>query len=298
MSESSSAQSLSSVAPEVLPFLDRQTNTFSYVVRDPDSDSCAVIDSVLTFDYHSGTASYEGADAIINHIARNGLSLEWIIETHAHADHLSAAQYLKNELGGKVAIGEGITRVQAHFGPLFNLGPPFAADGHQFDQLFADGDEFDLGGTRIRVMHTPGHTNDSVTYLIGNAAFVGDTVFMTDYGTARCDFPGGDAGLLYDSIQKLFALPDDTVFYLCHDYPPDTRELCFSTPVTDQRATNIHVGGGRSRDDFIELRTSRDEQLNLPALILPSIQVNIQAGHLPDAEDNGTAYVRIPIDTI
>ena len=206
--------------------------------------------------------------------------------------------YLQETLGGKIAIGEGIRKVQAHFGSVFNLKPPFAPDGHQFDHLFTDGEEFTIGSLRGRVMHTPGHTNDSVTYVIGNAAFVGDTVFMTDFGTARCDFPGGDAGLLYDSIQSLFSLPDDTLFYLCHDYPPDDRELRFETPIGEQRADNIHVGDGKSREAFVAMREARDDTLALPKLILPSIQVNICAGRLPEAEDNDIAYIRIPLDTI
>jgi glyoxylase-like metal-dependent hydrolase (beta-lactamase superfamily II) len=274
------------------------SGTFSYVVSDAETGAAAIVDPVLDYSVVSGRTDTGPADAIIDYVSGNGYSVEWILETHAHADHLSSAQYLKSRLGGRTAIGEGITRVQAHFGPLFNLGPPFAADGHQFDRLFADGDEFALGSVTGRVLYTPGHTNDSVTYVIGDAAFVGDTLFMTDYGTARCDFPGGDAGKLYDSIQALFGLSNSTVLYLCHDYPPEGRALQFATSVTDQRENNVHIGGGKSREDFVAMRTSRDAELDLPALILPSIQVNIRAGQLPEPEDNGVAYIRIPVDKL
>jgi glyoxylase-like metal-dependent hydrolase (beta-lactamase superfamily II) len=284
--------------PDIQHFYHEQSGTLTYVVSDPESSAAAVFDSVRGFYSGSGRTDYCPAESIIAHIEEKGLHLEWILETHAHADHLSAAQLLKARLGGKISIGEGIRDVQAHFGPVFNLGDGFSADGKQFDHLFADNDEFDIGELRCRVMHTPGHTNDSVTYLIGNAAFVGDTVFMTDFGTARCDFPGGDAGLLYDSIQKLFALPDDTVIYLCHDYPPEARELRYAIPLSEQKEINVHVGGGADRNAYVEMREARDATLSLPALILPSIQVNIQAGHLPAAEDNEIAYVKIPLDTL
>jgi glyoxylase-like metal-dependent hydrolase (beta-lactamase superfamily II) len=286
------------MSPDIRHFYHVPSGTVSYVVSDPATRAAAVIDPVLGFSVVSGRTDTGPAEEIVSFIESGHLTLEWILETHAHADHISAAQFLKARLGGKVAIGQGIRDVQAHFGPVFNLQAPFAADGHQFDQLFDDGDEFALGNITCRVMRTPGHTNDSVTYLAGNAAFVGDTLFMTDSGTARCDFPGGDAGLLYDSIQNLFALPDDTVFYLCHDYPPDGRGLCFSTPIGKQQEENIHVGGGTSREDYVNMRETRDATLSLPALILPSIQVNIQAGHLPQAEDNEITYIKIPIDTL
>ena len=268
------------------------------MVSDPDTGLAAIVDPVLGFSAVSGRTDTGPADEIVEYVQGGNLSVQWILETHAHADHLSSAPYLKSRLGGQIAIGEGITRVQAHFGPLFNLGPPFAPDGHQFDRLFADRDEFSLGSVTARVMHTPGHTNDSVTYVIGSAAFVGDTLFMTDYGTARCDFPGGDAGLLYDSIQKLFALPDGTMLYLCHDYPPEGRDVRFATRVEEQRDDNVHIGGGKSREAFVAMREARDAELDLPALILPSIQVNIQAGTLPAPEDNGIAYIRVPIDQL
>ncbi len=253
---------------------------------------------MLGFSVVSGRTDAVAADEIVGYVQDNGLKIEWILETHAHADHLTSAPYLRERLGGRIAIGEGIRKVQAHFAPVFNLQAPFVADGSQFDHLFADGDTFSIGSLGARVMHTPGHTNDSVTYLVGNAAFVGDTVFMTDYGTARCDFPGGDAALLYDSIQKLFALPDDTTLYLCHDYPPDAREMQNATSVAEQRARNVHIGGDVSKDDFVAMREARDAELSLPALIIPSIQVNIRAGRLPAAEDNGVSYIKIPLDKL
>lgn len=284
--------------PDVKHFYHEGSGTFSYVVSDPATGKAAIVDPVLEFSIVSGRTDTGPADAIIDYVDANSLSIEWILETHAHADHLTSAQYLKAKLGGKVAIGEGIRNVQANFVPVFNLKPPFATDGSQFDHLFADDETFAIGELTARVMRTPGHTDDSVTYVIGNAAFVGDTVFMTDFGTARCDFPGGDAGSLYDSIQALFSLPDNTTFYLCHDYPPNGREVRCAVSITEQRADNIHVGGGASRDDFVELREGRDAGLNLPALIVPSIQVNIRAGNLPHAEDNGIAYLKIPLDTL
>jgi glyoxylase-like metal-dependent hydrolase (beta-lactamase superfamily II) len=284
--------------PDVHSFYHEESGTLTYVISDPATSAAAIVDPVLGYSVISGRTDSGPAEAVIRHVEENGLNVEWILETHAHADHLSSAPFLKSRLGGKLAIGEGIRQVQAHFGPVFNLQAPFAPDGHQFDHLFTDGETFRIGELTARVIHTPGHTNDSVTYVVGNAAFVGDTVFMTDFGTARCDFPGGDAGLLYDSIQKLFALPDDTVFYLCHDYPPEDRELRFDVPIDEQRRENIHVGGNVSKTDFVSMREARDAGLALPKLILPSIQVNICAGHLPEPEENGVAYIRIPLDTI
>jgi glyoxylase-like metal-dependent hydrolase (beta-lactamase superfamily II) len=284
--------------PDVHSFYHEESGTLTYVISDPATSAAAIVDPVLGYSVISGRTDSGPAEAVIRHVEENGLNVEWILETHAHADHLSSAPFLKSRLGGKLAIGEGIRQVQAHFGPVFNLQAPFAPDGHQFDHLFTDGETFRIGELTARVIHTPGHTNDSVTYVVGNAAFVGDTVFMTDFGTARCDFPGGDAGLLYDSIQKLFALPDDTVFYLCHDYPPEDRELRFDVPIDEQRRENIHVGGNVSKTDFVSMREARDAGLALPKLILPSIQVNICAGHLPESEENGVAYIRIPLDTI
>ncbi len=283
---------------DVQHFYHEGSGTLSYVVSDPETARAAIIDPVLGFSAVSGRTDTAPAEAIVNFVTSHRLSVDWILETHAHADHLSAAQFLKQKLGGRIAIGEGIKAVQAQFGALFNLQAPFAPDGHQFDHLFCDDEEFAIGELRCRVMHTPGHTNDCVSYGIGAAVFVGDTIFMTDVGTARCDFPGGDAGLLYDSIQKLFALPDDTLLYLCHDYPPAGRSLCYAISVREQKESNIHVGGDATRDDYIELRTVRDGKLSLPALILPSIQVNIQAGHLPVAEDNQVSYLKIPLDSL
>jgi len=286
------------VKADIQHFYHGGSGTFSYVVSDPATRAAVVIDSVLDFSVVSGRTDSAPADAIISFVEEKGLAVEWILETHAHADHLSAAQILKDRLGGKVAAGRGIRDVQAHFGPLFNLGDSLSTDGSEFDHLFTDNEEFDIGKLRCTVLHTPGHTNDSVSYVIGNAAFVGDTVFMTDFGTARCDFPGGDAGLLYDSIQKLFALPDDTMIYLCHDYPPVERELRYATPLTEQRDANIHVSRGVSRDSFVAMREARDASLSLPALIIPSIQVNIRAGRLPPVEENKICYIKIPVDTL
>lgn len=284
--------------PDVKHFYHEGSGTFSYVVSDPATRKAAIIDPVLDFSVVSGKTDTGPADQIIRYVRKMDFVVEWILETHAHADHLTSAQYLKEKLGGQVAIGEGIRDVQANFVPVFNLKPPFEADGSQFDHLFTDEEEFAIGELSGRVMRTPGHTDDSVTYVVGNAAFVGDTVFMTDYGTARCDFPGGDAGRLYDSIGKLFALPDDTVLYLCHDYPPDDRDIRAAVSVAEQKSANIHVGGGVSRQDFVALRETRDAGLGLPALILPSVQVNIRAGHLPESEDNQVAYIKIPLDTL
>jgi glyoxylase-like metal-dependent hydrolase (beta-lactamase superfamily II) len=284
--------------PDVQHFYHEQTGTLSYVVSDPETLAAAVIDPVLGFSVVSGRTDSGPAGEIIAFIEKNGLQLLWILETHAHADHLSGAQVLKARLGGKVAIGEGICKVQEHFASVFNLQAPFAADGHQFDHLFGDNESFALGNIECSVMRTPGHTNDSVTYLVGQYAFIGDSLFNVDCGTARCDFPGGDAGLLYDSIQKLLALPDDTVLCLCHDYPPDSRSLCYEVTVKEQKDGNIHVGGGKSKDEFVKVRKTRDKTLSLPALILPAIQVNIRAGQLPMAENNEIAYIKIPLDTL
>lgn len=284
--------------PDIAHFHHEPSGTFTYVVSDPGSREAAIVDPVLGFSTVSGRTDTSAADQVARHVDNAGLSVTWILETHAHADHLSAAQHLKARVGGRLAIGKHIRDVQSHFGRVFNLPPPFAADGHQFDHLFEDGEDFKVGEVHGRVMHTPGHTNDSVSYLIGNAAFVGDTLFMTDIGTARCDFPGGDAGLLYDSIQKLLALPEETTLYLCHDYPPEGRALRHVISIAEQKRDNIHVGGGRTRQDYVAMRQARDATLALPTLILPSIQVNIQGGHLPAAEDNGIAYLKIPLDTL
>ncbi|MDH4108307.1 MAG: MBL fold metallo-hydrolase [Gammaproteobacteria bacterium] len=279
-------------------FYHRPTGTLSYVVSDRESRKAAIIDPVLGFSVVSGRTDRGPAVELLDYLREQKLELDWILETHAHADHLSAAQFVKREAGGKVGIGEGIRKVQAHFQGVFNLKAPFRPDGSQFDRLFADGDTFMLGGMEGRVLNTPGHTSDSITYLIGDAAFVGDSLFVPDFGTARCDFPGGDAELLYDSIQKLFALPAGTRLFMCHDYPPESRGLRYEVTVEEQLQTNIHVGGGKSKAEFVRMRQERDATLNLPALILPSIQVNIRAGELPEAEDNGVSYLKIPLDLL
>ncbi|HSH48954.1 MAG TPA: MBL fold metallo-hydrolase [Halomonas sp.] len=283
--------------PAVTPFFDEPTNTFSYAVRDPDSQSCAIIDSVLDFDYAAGRTDVRSADAIIDFIRREGLNVEWILETHVHADHLSAAPYLHERLGGKTAIGAKITLVQEVFGKAFNAGSEFARDGSQFDRLFEEGDTFLIGGLQGRVLHTPGHTPACLTYVIGDAAFVGDTLFMPDYGTARCDFPGGDARTLYRSIHKVLSLPDETRLFLCHDYLPDGRsEYRHETSVAEQRKANIHVHEGVDEDAFVAMRTERDATLNMPKLILPSVQVNMRGGEMPPAEENGQVYLKVPLN--
>jgi len=279
-------------------FYHQPTGTLSYVVSDPATSMAAVIDPVLGFSVVSGRTDPAPARDIIEYIRANDLTLEWILETHAHADHLSSAQTIKAHLGGKVAIGKGIRSVQETFGEIFNLKAPFAADGRQFDRLFADGDTFTIGSIAARVLNTPGHTSDSVTYLAGDCAFVGDSIFMPDFGTARCDFPGGDASLLYDSVQKLFALPPQTKLYMCHDYPPEGRSLRYEVTVAEQKEANVHVKDGMAKAEFVAMRKKRDATLSLPALILPAIQVNIRAGHLPESEDNEVSYIKIPLDTL
>lgn len=283
--------------PTVQPFFDEPTNTFSYVVRDPDSHSCAILDSVLDFDYAAGRTDVRSADAIIEFVQRNDLKVEWILETHVHADHLSAAPYLHEQLGGKTGIGAHIRDVQEIFGKAFNAGTEFQRDGSQFDRLFEEGDSFNIGGLTARVLHTPGHTPACLTYVIGDAAFVGDTLFMPDYGTARCDFPGGDARTLYRSIGKVLALPPETRLFLCHDYKgPDREEYQCMTTVAEQRRGNVHVHEGISEDAFVKMRTERDATLGMPRLIIPSVQVNMRAGHMPPAESNGQVYLKVPIN--
>ncbi|MDO3721561.1 MBL fold metallo-hydrolase [Marinobacter sp. chi1] len=283
--------------PIVQPFFDEPTNTFSYVVRDPDSRACAIVDSVLDFDYASGRTALDSADQIIAYIRERDLNVEWILETHVHADHLSAAPYLHEQLGGRTGIGVHIRDVQEIFGKAFNAGTEFARDGSQFDRLFEGGDTFNIGGLEGHVMHTPGHTPACLTYVIGDAAFVGDTLFMPDYGTARCDFPGGDARALYQSIQKVLALPPSTRLFLCHDYKgPDREEYVPMTTVAEQIKDNIHVHEGVSEDEFVKMRTERDATLDMPRLILPSVQVNMRAGHMPPAEENGQIYLKVPIN--
>ena len=267
--------------PEVKAFFDKVSNTISYVVKDPSSAACAVIDSVLDLDYAAGRIGYESADAIIAYIRSNDLKLEWIIETHVHADHLSAAPYIQEQLGGLLGIGDQITVVQETFGKIFNEGTQFQRDGSQFDRLFVDGDSYTIGTLKANVMHTPGHTPACNVHLIGDAAFVGDTLFMPDGGSARCDFPGGSAEQLYDSIQRILALPDETRLFMCHDYGPGGREISWETTVRDEKDENIHVGNGKTKAEFVAFRTARDEQLAMPKLIVPSLQVNMKAGSLP-----------------
>lgn len=280
-------------------FFDPATFTYSYVASDPQTRQCAVIDSVLDYDAASGRTSHQAADRIIDYIRTHDLQVQWLLETHVHADHLSAAHYLKQHLGGRLAIGERITEVQRTFAELFNAGAGFATDGRQFDQLFRDGERFQIGSLDAQALHTPGHTPACLTYLIGDAAFVGDTLFMPDYGTARCDFPGGDARTLYRSIQKLFALPDSTRVFLCHDYKASGRETFFhETSIGAERAHNIHIHAGIDEEEFVTMRTARDATLALPALILPSVQVNMRGGELPPAESNGTRYLKIPLDRL
>lgn len=282
--------------PEVVPFFDEQTNTFSYVVKDPESNACAVIDSVMEFDYASGRLSLHGADDIIDHIRRQQLQLEWIIETHVHADHLSAAPYIQQQLGGKIGIGEHIVTVQETFGKVFNAGTEFARDGSQFDRLFADGDRYTIGNLVCHALHTPGHTPACMSHVVGDACFVGDTLFMPDGGTARADFPGGDARVLFQSIQRLLSLPKVLRLFMCHDYMPNGREVEYETTVEAERAANIHVHQGVSEAAFVEMREARDATLGMPRLILPSLQINMRAGHLPEAEDNGTVFLKLPLN--
>ncbi|WMS87859.1 MBL fold metallo-hydrolase [Pleionea litopenaei] len=283
------------VQPEVTSFYDKATNTLSYVVKDPQSRHCAVIDSVLDLDYPSGNITYTSADQIIEHIVSNQLELEWIIESHVHADHLSAAPYIQEKLGGKIGIGAQITVVQEVFGKLFNEGTKFQRDGSQFDRLFSDGDSYTIGSLEGKAIHTPGHTPACMTHVIGDAAFVGDTLFMPDGGTARADFPGGDAKTLYQSIQKILSLPLDTRIFVCHDYQPNNRELAFETSVKEQLHSNIHLKGGVSEQEFVVMREQRDSTLGMPRLIYPSLQTNMRAGHFPESEDNGEVYLKVPI---
>jgi len=283
-------------APEVESFHDVQSSTFTYVVTDPNTRQCAIIDSVLDFDYPSGTVSTHSADTVIEFIRQRKYTLQWLIDTHVHADHLSAAPYIQSKLGGTLAIGAGIISVQNTFGKIFNEGALFRRDGSQFDHLFRPNERYMLGEIECAALHTPGHTPACMTHLIGDCAFVGDTLFMPDAGTARCDFPGGSADTLYDSIQKILTLPDDTKLYVCHDYQPDGRALQNVCTVKGTKAHNIHVGQSVSKAAFITLREARDLTLDMPALILPALQVNMRAGNMPEPEDNGMSYFKIPIN--
>ncbi|SFR08540.1 MBL fold metallo-hydrolase [Poseidonocella sedimentorum] len=285
------------VTPRIETFFDAPTNTFTYVVKDPASDACAVIDSVLDFDYAAGHLSFESADRVIDYIRAEGLKLEWIIETHVHADHLSAAPYIQEKLGGKIGVGEKITVVQETFGKVFNEGTEFERDGSQFDALFKDGDRYKVGEMACFAIYTPGHTPACMVHVMGNAAFVGDTLFMPDGGSARADFPGGDAGELYDSIQKVLSLPDEMRLFMCHDYGPGGRPVAWETTVAEQKTKNIHVGEGKSREAFIKFRTERDAALDMPKLIIPSLQVNMRAGEVPrDAE--GDPMLKVPVNKL
>lgn len=287
-------------APDVQPFHHADTGTWSYVVRDPAGNAAAIIDPVLDFDAKSGRTSTASAQALLDHVRTHGLHVRWLLETHAHADHLSAAHWLKSQHfpDATLAIGEGIRDVQKAFRPVFNLGVHFPADGSQFDRLFADGEHFSIGALEARVIAVPGHTSDSNAYLVGDALFTGDSLFMPDGGTARCDFPGGDAATLFRSIQRLYALPDATRVFVCHDYGPGGREVRCQTTIGAQKRDNIHVRDGVDEADYVALREARDATLAMPTLILPAIQVNIRAGALPEAEDNGVRYLKLPIDRL
>ena len=287
------------MSPEVTAFFDEATNTVSYVVREPEGQACAVIDSVLDFDYASGRTETKSADRIVAFIRDSGLKTAWVLESHVHADHLSAAPYIQERLGGQIGIGANITVVQDVFGKVFNEGTEFQRDGSQFDELFSEGDSFHIGQMRGDVLHTPGHTPACMTYVIGDAAFVGDTLFMPDFGTARCDFPGGSADDLYTSIQKILELPDETRIFVGHDYKAPGRDrFAWESTVGEQKSRNVHIGGGASKDSFVEMREARDATLAMPRLIVPSLQVNMRAGQMPEAEDNGTVYLKVPVDKL
>lgn len=287
-----------SLNPEVHAFFDAPTNTISYVVRDPASDACAVVDSVMDIDYPSGSITYGGADKIIAFIKDKNWRLEWLIETHVHADHLSAAPYIQEQLGGKIGIGENIVMVQDTFGKVFNEGTEFQRDGSQFDQLFKDGDTYTIGNMTAHTMHTPGHTPACMTHVVGDAAFVGDTLFMPDGGSARADFPGGDARVLYRSIQRVLQLPGEMRLFMCHDYGPNGRDIKWETTVADERAHNIHVGDGTPEDEFVKMREERDATLAMPKLIIPSLQVNMRGGNLPPEDEEGKTYLKVPVNAL
>ncbi len=286
-----------SVTPDVSAHFDDATNTISYIVKDPTSDACAIVDSVMDIDYAAGRITYDHADALIAEIQERGLKLEWIIETHVHADHLSAAPYIQDKLGGKIGVGSQIMVVQDTFGKVFNEGTEFQRDGSQFDKLFEDGDTYKIGNMDAFAIYTPGHTPACMVHVMGNVAFVGDTLFMPDGGSARADFPGGDAGTLYDSIQKVLTLPDDMRLFMCHDYGPNGRDIQWETTVGEEKAHNIHVGGGKSKEDFVTFRTERDATLDMPKLIIPSLQVNMRAGEVPRDKD-GRPMLKVPVNAL
>jgi len=286
------------MSPDVTSFFDEDTNTVSYLVRDPNGSSCAIVDSVLDFDYASGHTNTASADRIIEHVRAEGLSVEWILETHVHADHLSAAPYLQERLGGKIGIGEKILVVQETFGKIFNEGTAFQRDGSQFDRLFHDGDVFMIGQVRGEVLHTPGHTPACLTYVVGDAAFVGDTLFQPDFGTARCDFPGGSAEDMYRSVQRILSLPGETRVFTCHDYKAPGRDVYeWESTIAEQKAKNVHIAG-KSLEEFVEMRHGRDSTLGMPRLIVPSLQVNMRAGHMPEPEDDGHVYLKVPVNKL
>lgn len=285
--------------PDVISFFDEFTFTVTYIVADSETKACAIIDSVMDFDPNSGRTTTESADEVIAFIEQGGLKVEWILETHAHADHFSAAPYLQRKLGGKIAIGAHIPDIQKVFGGLFNEDDDFKRDGSQFHHLFEDSETFQIGKLKADVIYVPGHTPACIAYHIGDAVFVGDTLFMPDYGSARCDFPGGDAGTLYDSVQKLYELHDETRMFLCHDYKAPGRDhYAWETTVGQQKAENIHLNSSVTRDEFIKMRTARDKTLKMPRLILPSIQVNMRAGEFPEPEENGQRYLKIPLNAV
>ncbi|CAM5586831.1 MULTISPECIES: MBL fold metallo-hydrolase [Sphingomonadales] len=285
--------------PQIKAFFDEPTFTVTYVVHDPESLRAAIVDSVLDYDPASGRTSFSAAEAVLAYVKEKGLSVDWHLETHAHADHLSAAPYLQQKIGGKIAIGEHIVIVQETFGKLFNAGTDFERDGSDFDRLWKDGDRFRIGNLDVTVLHVPGHTPACIAYVIGDAVFVGDTMFMPDYGTARADFPGGDARTLYQSAMRLLSLPPETRLFMCHDYLPEGRkDYVWETTVEAERKANVHIHEGVSEDEFVAMREARDKTLAMPRLILPSVQVNMRAGHLPPAEDNGVIYLKIPVNAV
>lgn len=286
-------------SPDISAFFDEATNTISYLVKDPTSSACAIVDSVLDFDYSSGRTDTRSADAVIGEVRERGLEVKWILETHVHADHLSAAPYVQQQVGGSIGIGANITVVQNTFGKIFNEGTEFQRDGSQFDQLFAEGDTFEIGALRGRVLHTPGHTPACMTYVVGDAAFVGDALFMPDFGTARCDFPGGSAEVLYASIQKILTLPEETRIFVGHDYKAPGRDVyAWETTVGEQKRRNVHIGAGKPEAEFVAMREARDKTLGMPRLIIPSLQVNMRAGQMPPADESGKTFLKVPVNGI
>ena len=283
--------------PAITAFFDEATFTVTYIVADPDTKQCAVIDTVLDYDANMGRTRTNSADKVIASIKEQGLTLAWLIETHVHADHLSAAPYIQQQVGGKIAIGDQITQVQDIFGNLFNAEDGFARNGSQFDHLLTPNEELKIGNLSMTAMHTPGHTPACMSFVVGDACFVGDTLFMPDYGTARCDFPGGDATALYESMEQILSLPDETRLFMCHDYAPGGREYLWESTVAESKASNIHLAG-KTKAEFVDMRTARDAKLSAPRLLLPSVQVNMRAGHMPPAEDNGIAYIKIPVNQL